>query len=77
MNRLIDVSGPDVFDGTGEFDIATDDVFLEADFDELEDALRNAAFQLCAPSVTVRKLYDQTPDPDTLEDRLPGSRVDA
>ncbi len=72
VNRLIQVSGPDVFNGTGEFDIATDDVFLEADFDELEDALRNAAFQLCAPSVTVRKLYDQTPDPDTLDDLLPG-----
>ena len=54
MDRLIQVSGPNVFNGTGEFDIATDDVFLEADFEQLEDALRNAAFQLCAPSVTVR-----------------------
>ncbi len=63
VDRLIKIAGPDVFDGTGVFDIATDDVFLEEDFDELENALRDAAFQLCAPSVSVRKAYDPTPDP--------------
>ena len=72
VNRLIAVSGPNVFDGTGEFDISTTDVYLEADFDALEEALRGAAFELCAPSVSIRKLYDPTPDPDTLEDAVPG-----
>ena len=70
--RLISVSGTDVFSGTGTFDIATDDVYLEPNFEELEDALRDAAFQLCAPSVTIRKLYDVTPDPDSLDDAIPG-----
>jgi hypothetical protein len=70
--RLIQVSDDDVYDGSGVFDIATDDVYLEEDFANLEDALRDAAFQLCAPSVTIRKLYDPTPDPDSLGDALPG-----
>ena len=34
--------------------------------------LRNAAFELCAPSVSVRRVYDPTPDPDTLDDAVPG-----
>ncbi len=72
VDRLVSVSGPNIFDGTGDFDISTTDVYLEADFDELADALRDAAFQLCAPSVTVRKLYDPTPDPDSLDDAVPG-----
>ena len=59
------MSGPDVFSGNGTFDISTDDVYRVADFSDLEDALREAAFQLCAPSVTVRKLVDLTPDPGT------------
>ena len=70
--RLISVSGPDVFSGIGTFDIATDDAYLEPNFAELEDALRDAAFQLCAPSVNIRKLYDATPDPDSLDDAIPG-----
>ena len=70
--RLISVSGPDVFSGIGTFDIATDDAYLEPNFSELEDALRDAAFQLCAPSVNIRKLYDATPDPDSLDDAIPG-----
>ncbi len=41
-------------------------------FEDLEEALRNAAFELCAPSVSVRKLYDPTSDSDTLEDAVPG-----
>ena len=70
--RLVSVSGPNVFNGTGTFDIATHDVYLEEDFSELEEALGNAAFQLCAPSVSIRKLYDPTPDPDSLDDAVPG-----
>ena len=72
LDRLIRVSGPDVFDGTGEFDITTDDIYREPDFSRLQDALREAAFQLCAPSVTIEKLVDLTPDPDTLEDAVQG-----
>jgi uncharacterized repeat protein (TIGR01451 family) len=70
LNRLIAVSGPDVFDGTGLFDITTDDVYRVPNFADLEDALREAAFQLCAPSVNVRKLIDLTPDPGT-DDLIP------
>ena len=46
-----------------------------ADFSDLEDAMREAAFQLCAPSITVRKLVDYTPDPDT-DDAIPGEDWD-
>ena len=72
LDRLELVSGPDIYDGTGEFDIATDDIYLEPDFEKLADALRDAAFQLCAPSITIQKLIDDTPDPDSLDDAYPG-----
>ena len=72
IDRLELVSGPDIYDGTGEFDIVTDDIYLEPDFDQLADALREAAFQLCAPSITIQKLIDDTPDPDSLDDAYPG-----
>ncbi len=73
LNRLKLVSGPDIFDGTGApFDIETDDIYVEPNFDELEDALREAAFQLCAPSLTIQKLVDETPDPDSFDDAYPG-----
>ncbi|HEY1277356.1 MAG TPA: VWA domain-containing protein, partial [Thermoleophilaceae bacterium] len=75
LNRIIDVSGPDVFDGNGTFDISTDDVYRVADFSDLEDAMRQAAFQLCAPSITVRKLIDLTPGPGP-DDRIPGEGWD-
>ena len=65
------MSGPDVFSGNGTFDITTDDVYRVQDFDDLEDALRDAAFELCAPSVNVQKLVDLTPDPGT-DDLVPG-----
>jgi hypothetical protein len=73
IDRLELVSGPDIYDGTGDFDISTDDIYLEPDFDKLAEALREAAFQLCAPSVTVQKLIDNTPDPDSLDDAVPGA----
>jgi hypothetical protein len=72
LDRLELVSGPDTYDGTGVFDISTDDIYVEPNFDELEDALREAAFQLCAPSITIQKLIDDTPDPDSLDDAYPG-----
>lgn len=73
LNRLIKVSGPDVYSGAGDFDISTDDVYREPDFAKLKDALRQAAFQLCSPSVTVQKLIDRTPDPGTTSDAVPGA----
>lgn len=73
VNRLIAMSGPNVFDGTGTFDIGTHDVYLEPDFSELQTALREAAFQLCAPSVSIRKLVDLTPDPGSFDDAVPGT----
>ncbi len=75
LNRMISVSGPDVYDGTGTFDISTTDVYRVAQFSQLEEALRQAAFQLCAPSVTVRKLTDVNPDPN-VEDLVPGADWD-
>ena len=70
LNRLIDISGPDVYSGSGTFDISTHDIYRVADFSNLEEAMREAAFQLCAPSITVRKLVDLTPDPGT-DDLVP------
>jgi von Willebrand factor type A domain len=74
LARIEKISGPDVFPNASNdpFDISTDDVYREPDFNELEDALREAAFQLCSPSVTVEKIVDLTPDPNSLDDALPG-----
>ena len=62
-----------MYNGIGDFDITTDDIYRVADFDQLAEALREAAFQLCAPSVTIEKLVDLTPDPDSTDDAVPGS----
>jgi uncharacterized repeat protein (TIGR01451 family) len=76
VDRLIDVSGPDIFDGLDDpLDISTDDLALVTDFDDLAAALRAAAFGLCAPSVTVQKAADSTPDTG-LEDAFPVSGVE-
>ncbi|QFU74584.1 VWA domain-containing protein [Halioglobus maricola] len=72
LARIQKISGPDVHPDGDPFDITTDDVYREPNFDELEDALREAAFQLCSPSVTVEKIVDLTPDPDSLDDAIPG-----
>lgn len=72
LNRLEKLSGPDIYDGSGTFDISTHDIYREPDFRNLQDALRDAAFQLCAPSVTIQKLVDLTPDPNSLDDAVPG-----
>ena len=70
LDRMIAVSGPDVFSGTGTFNISTHDVYREPDFSKLEQALRAAAFQLCSPSVTIRKVLDE--DPSAGESLQPG-----
>src|SRR3954451_10337931 len=48
LDRIEAVSGDDVYSGFGTFDITTDDVYRVADFGDLEEALREAAFGLCA-----------------------------
>jgi uncharacterized repeat protein (TIGR01451 family) len=72
IDRLELVSGPDIYNGRGKFDIVTDDIYLVPDYDELADALREAAFQLCAPSVTIQNLVEDKPVPDLLDDAYPG-----
>lgn len=72
LDTLKLVSGPDVYTGAGTFDISTTDVFRVNAFSELESSLRDAAFQLCAPSVNVQKLVDSTPDPGT-DDAVPAA----
>jgi hypothetical protein len=73
LSRLVKVSGPNVFpDNQPAFDIATTDVYREPDFAQLQAALRDAAFQLCSPSITVEKLVDLTPDTDE-SDAIPGA----
>jgi hypothetical protein len=71
LQRLIAISDDDVFPDTGPFDISTTDIYRQEDFSLLQEALREAAFQLCAPSVNVHKLVDQNPDP-AVEDLQPG-----
>jgi uncharacterized repeat protein (TIGR01451 family) len=71
LNRLKAISGPNVYTGTGPLDITTTDIYRVADFSQLEEAMRQAAFALCAPSVTIRKLVDLTPDPGP-DDSIPG-----
>jgi LPXTG-motif cell wall-anchored protein len=71
LNRLISISDDDVFPDTGPFDISTTDIYREEDFSLLQEALRDAAFQLCAPSVNIHKSVDENPDP-AVDDLQPG-----
>lgn len=76
LNRLIKVSGTDVTPyllWRRLRHLRTDDIYREPDFAKLAVALRQAAFQLCSPSVTVQKSIDQTPDPGTTNDAVPGA----
>jgi uncharacterized repeat protein (TIGR01451 family) len=71
LNRLIDVSGPNVLTSGQPFTVGTD-VYRVPDFDELEQGMRDLVFALCAPVVNVQKFIDITPDPGT-DDLLPAS----
>ncbi len=71
LGRLVDIAGPAIYPDDGPFDISTTDVYREADFGLLEEALREAAFQLCAPSVNIRKQLDLNADP-AVDDLVPG-----
>lgn len=64
VNRLVQVSGPDVARSFSEFDIETTDVALVSDFDDLASAVRGLVLELCSPSLTIRK-YAQTADDAT------------
>ncbi len=70
LDRLIDVSGPQVLTSGQAFTPQTD-VYRVPNFAELEQGLRELAFALCAPVVNVQKFIDLTPDPD-----LPGQAPD-
>lgn len=56
VNRLTQVSGPDVARTVDEFDVETTDVALVRDFDDLAAAVRRLVLELCSPSLTIRKL---------------------
>ena len=63
QQRLRDISGDDEFTGSpDELDIEIDDVARVTDFADLEAALRQVAFDLCAPSLTFTKLADDDGD---------------
>ena len=63
QQRLRDISGNDEFTGSPDvLDIETDDVARVTDFMDLEAALRQVAFDLCAPSLTITKLADDNGD---------------
>lgn len=61
VDRLKDISGPNVADDIDDFDILTTDVALVEDFGALAEAMRGVVVELCSPSLTVRKLA-QSPD---------------
>ncbi len=56
LQRLEQVSGPNVARTPDQFDITTTDVALVPDFDDLEEAIRAVVLDLCSPSLTIRKL---------------------
>jgi uncharacterized repeat protein (TIGR01451 family) len=62
VDRLIQISGPDVADDLSEFDVETTDVALVADFDDLADAVRALVLDLCSPSLTIRKFAQSATD---------------
>ena len=55
VNRLTQVSGPNIARNSAEFDIQTTDVALIRDFDALADEMRALVLELCSPSLTIRK----------------------
>ncbi|MEO1057305.1 MAG: hypothetical protein AAFY28_10370, partial [Actinomycetota bacterium] len=63
LRDLVEPGSPTVWEGTGTLDIRTTDAIKVTDFAQLESALREVVFALCAPSLTIRKVTDET-DPD-------------
>ena len=62
VNRLVQVSGPEVADSLAEFDVETTDVALIRDFADLADAVRSLVLELCSPSLTIRKFAQTATD---------------
>ncbi len=62
VDRLIQVSGPNVARTTADFDIETTDVALVSDFDDLAQAVRELVLALCSPSLTIRKFAQSADD---------------
>ncbi|WP_162564257.1 MULTISPECIES: vWA domain-containing protein [Microbacterium] len=62
VQRLTQVSGPEVVDDMADFDVETTDVALVRDFDQLADAVRTLVLDLCSPSLTIRKLAQSADD---------------
>jgi len=56
VQRLQQVSGPNIARTADEFDITTTDVALVQNFEDLEAAIRGVVLDLCSPSLTIRKL---------------------
>ena len=60
VDRLIAVSGPDVFDGSGVIDVTATDVVLVPDFADLPGVMRTIAEAVCAdPAISITKDVDQ------------------
>jgi uncharacterized repeat protein (TIGR01451 family) len=60
IDRLQQVAGPDVYGGSGTFDLATTDVVLVPDFADLPAAMATIAQAMCAdPSISVVKTVSQ------------------
>ena len=73
VDRLKEISGPQVADGTVPVESINDvDVALVSDFDVLAAALRQIVTELCANSLTIRKLA-QSP---TSQEYLPAAGWD-
>ncbi|MFB7893747.1 hypothetical protein ACFC1I_16225 [Microbacterium sp. NPDC056044] len=64
VQRLTQISGPDVARTIDDFDIETTDVALIADFDNLAAVVRGLVLELCSPSLTIRK-FAQSPTEST------------
>jgi uncharacterized repeat protein (TIGR01451 family) len=62
VNRLIQVSGPNVARSAAEFDVATTDVALVTNFADLAAAVRKLVLDLCSPSLTIRKFAQSASD---------------
>ena len=62
VDRLIQISGPEVAETIADFDVETTDVALIADFDDLAQAVRALVLDLCSPSLTIRKFAQSATD---------------
>lgn len=62
VDRLVQISGPDVAETIADFDVETTDVALIADFDDLAEAVRALVLDLCSPSLTIRKFAQSATD---------------